>query len=276
MLQVDHVHFEVKDRVLLSQVAFQAYPGEVIGIVGPNGAGKSTLLRMISGEYQVHRGSISWKEAPLDSYKSGDIAKERAVLTQKIQMAYDFPVKEVVLMGRYPHFSHNPRSEDWMAVETSMKRVEADTLGDRPYQVLSGGEQQRVQLARAFAQLEQMGGPFLMMLDEPLNNLDIRYQFNLLEQVHAFARKGHVVLIVMHDLVLAGKFCDQLLLLKKGRSLAFGTPASVLTDRLLTEAYDFPVKVIPDPFGEGVMLHFGTIKQDKQDLSIPNPLTYSE
>ena len=247
MLSIHQLSYHIKGQALLSQVSLQARPGELLAVLGPNGAGKSTLMRMISGEWPLQQGAIQWQGQDLAAQRSEEMARTRAVLTQKVHMSHAFPVREVVLMGRYPHFKRQPSPTDWALVDQCLARTETHHFAARNYQVLSGGEQQRVQLARALAQVAQAGGPFLLLLDEPLNNLDIRHQYALMQEAQRFASQGHVVLMVMHDLNLAARFADRILLLKQGRTQALGPPWQVLTESHLTETYDFPMQVMPHP-----------------------------
>lgn len=247
MLSIKQLSYQIKGQALLQGVNLEARPGELLAVLGPNGAGKSTLMRLISGEWPVQRGEICWLGADLSRYPGAELARWRAVLTQKVHMSHAFPAQEVVLMGRYPHFKRQPGPQDWAAVEACMDRTETTGFAARNYQTLSGGEQQRVQLARALAQVAQAGGPFLLLLDEPLNNLDIRHQHALMQEAQRFARQGHVVLLVMHDLNLAARFSDRILLLKQGKAQAFGSPQQVLTEGHLTDTYDFPMHVMAHP-----------------------------
>ena len=247
MLIIEQLSYQIKGKPLLAGVSAEVAPGELLAVLGPNGAGKSTLMRLISGEWPMQQGRIQWLGDDLMRLRGDEVARMRAVLTQKVHMSHAFPAREVVLMGRYPHFKRQPSAEDWAAVDACMDRTETWDFADRNYQTLSGGEQQRVQLARAMAQVAQAGGPFLLLLDEPLNNLDIRHQYALMQEAQRFARQGHVVLLVMHDLNLAARFADRILLLKAGRLQAFGIPQQVLTDLHLTRTYDCPMQVMAHP-----------------------------
>ena len=247
MLVTKELSYQIKGKWLLSGVTLRTEPGELLAVLGPNGAGKSTLIRLISGEWPTQQGEIRWLGDDLTRLRTDELARLRAVLTQKVHMSHAFPAREVVLMGRYPHFKRQPSAEDWAMVDACMDRTETWDFADRNYQTLSGGEQQRVQLARALAQVSQAGGPFLLLLDEPLNNLDIRHQHALMQEAQRFARQGHVVLLVMHDLNLAARFADRILLLKAGRQQALGPPHQVLTEAHLTHTYDFPMQVMAHP-----------------------------
>jgi iron complex transport system ATP-binding protein len=268
MLELKALSHRIGPEQLLAGISLQACPGELVAILGPNGAGKSTLMRLVSGEWEAGAGQLFWQNEDLTGLSAVRLAKERAVLTQKGQMSHDFPVREVVLMGRYPHFKHRPRPEDWVVVDHCLTRTETAAFAPRSYQRLSGGEQQRVQFARALAQVAQAGGPFLLLLDEPLNNLDPRHQHALMAEARRFARQGHVVLLVMHDLTLAARFADQVLLLKQGQQQAFGPPERVLNSERLSDTYDFPVQVLRHPGQHFPVIFFG------EPSPAPATLTY--
>lgn len=263
MLKVENISFQVKAnkkrKHILQDVSFEASSGEFLAILGANGAGKSTLIKLLSQEMKPTQGNILWKKRFLRKTSPQKMALERAVLTQNIQMSHDFPVNEVVLMGRYPHFKNYPLTKDWEAVETTMQQTDTLAFKGRTYASLSGGEKQRVQLARALAQLydEQVQTSKLLLLDEPLNNLDVRHQHNCLRLSQNFAQQGNVILLVMHDINLAAMYANKILLLHQGQVIGFGNPTEVLTEENLSHCYDFPVKVEHHPYHQCPAVYFG-------------------
>lgn len=259
MLQLQKVNYRIKQKKILSEVSFDAKAGELIALVGANGAGKSTLMKLVSQELSPSEGRVYWKGKMLAKAARKQMAMERAILTQNIHMSQDFPVNEVVLMGRYPHFKHQPNNYDWEVVNKVSAETGINTFAQRSYASLSGGEKQRVQLARAFAQLHQEveTSAKMLLLDEPLNNLDIRYQHRCLELTRNFAQEGNVVLLVIHDLNLAALYADKILLLNQGRVEAYGIPAKVLTEKYLQKCYQFSVKVAKHPFHQCPVVYFG-------------------
>ncbi len=263
MLEALHISYKVPRRMLLDNVSLQVRPGKVTGILGPNGAGKSTLLSILSGERKPHSGQVLLHQKALSSWTAKELALQRAVLLQHTQLGLAFRVEEVVMMGRYPHIGRHESQKDHEAVKKAMETTGTAQLYGRDYLSLSGGEQQRVQLARTFAQLyhETDKLPKLLLLDEPLNNLDILHQHAILQVAREFAARGHAVLAVLHDLNLAARYTDELLVLKNGQTLAFGTPEQVLNEKLIHSAFGIEVSVITHPeTGHPVVLPTGLHK----------------
>ncbi|WP_299452498.1 heme ABC transporter ATP-binding protein [uncultured Microscilla sp.] len=276
MLQLRQVDYRIKSQDILKNISFDTIKGELIAVVGANGAGKSTLMKLISQEYLPTQGKIAWKGTPFAKATIKQMAYERAILTQNIHMSQDFPVEEVVLMGRYPHFKHRPGKYDWEVVQKVSEQTGIQPLAKRNYASLSGGEKQRVQLARALAQLHQQTGTTiskLLLLDEPLNNLDIRYQHRCLQLTKGFARNGNVVLLVIHDLNLAALYADKILLLNQGQLEAYGTPKEVLTEQCLNKCYQFSVKVATHPYHHCPVVYFGDFDKVSCQSSIHQPQT---
>ncbi|HAS46305.1 MAG TPA: heme ABC transporter ATP-binding protein [Microscillaceae bacterium] len=259
MLQVENISFRIKSKHILQGVSFETYPGEFIAVLGANGAGKSTLIKLLSQEHKPFKGRILWKKRALRKTSAQQMASERAVLTQNIHMSHDFPVNEVVLMGRYPHFKNYPQTKDLEAVKATMQQTDTLVFRDRSYASLSGGEKQRVQLARALAQLHEVDhhSSKLLLLDEPLNNLDVKHQHNCLRLSQSFAQQGNVLLMVMHDINLAAMYAHKILLLHQGQVVGFGTPTEVLTEDKLSLCYNFPVKVEHHPYHHCPAVYFG-------------------
>lgn len=249
MLRLQHLRYQLKDRTLLHPVDLEAAPGHLWAVVGPNGAGKSVLLQLLAGSWKPTGGEVLWKEKPLSRHDPKQLARERAVLFQHPQMALELTVEEVILMGRYPHFRHQPGPLDFEAVDRALALTQLEHFARRAYHRLSGGEQQRVHVARVLAQLtapysaDHLGRAQWLLLDEPLNHLDVRYQHLLLDLLGRYARRGHLVWMVLHDLNLAARYADRMLLLQQGHSRAQGPPEAVLQPELLSEVYGLPVEV---------------------------------
>jgi len=256
MLQVNALTLQINQKKLLDQVGFNLFDGSLLAVIGSNGAGKSTLLNAISQYEQRYTGSIYWNGEDMRHSKTLDLARTRAVLTQKIHMSQPYLSEDVVMMGRYPYFHRIPQQEDYRMVHQKMELTGTLHFRERNYDTLSGGEAQRIQLARVLAQLQ--GKNNLLMLDEPLNNLDVKHQFQTLSICKEFAKAGNTVIVVLHDINLAAAFADQILLLHEGRQIGFGSPESVLQEDLLFSCYGCPVHIARHPFRNCLNIVFDT------------------
>ena len=250
MLKVDHLTWHTpRDRKrLLRDVSFAVEAGELVVVLGPNGAGKSTLLRLLAGDLAVQEGEVRWKDRPMKGHDPKELARSRAVLGQHNAVGLAFTVEEVVRMGRYPYYGNVPSRNDDQAVDRALQGAHLDVLRPRVLDTTSGGEQQRTHIARVFTQVDNTApGPRLLLLDEPLNDLDIRHQHALMDGAKSFAKAGHCVLAVLHDVNMAAQYADRILLMQAGRINASGAPDEVLTAAILSEAYGLTAQVMPHP-----------------------------
>ncbi|EPX85716.1 heme ABC transporter ATP-binding protein [Salipiger mucosus] len=229
----------------LGGVNLRARAGEVTAIVGPNGSGKSTLLGAITGTLP-HAGRVILNGRDVAGQKPWELAAQRAVLPQATRLAFPFEVLEVVRLGQQAGTAGGRANVPMQA----LARVGMAHYAERIFQDLSGGEAQRVMLARVLAQVwspVEAGVPRWLLLDEPVASLDIAHQLQVMEIARDFARAGGGVVTVMHDLNLTALFADRVLVLSGGRPLAFGTPQEVLTDDTLSRAYGCTLKVSRPP-----------------------------
>ena len=267
MLQAHGIAVQRGERQILSDIDLSLPAGQVIGVLGANGAGKSTLLAALAGELSPSTGRITLNGRPLSAWPAAELARCRAVLPQSPSLQFDLPVATVIGMGAYPHARHTrteaPRTdsrdtaqaaiaEDQRILQRVLALADVQDLYERRYRRLSGGEQQRVHLARVLYQLllaRQGHNEYrVLMLDEPTASLDPRHQLHLLSAVHTLAHEENVAaLVIVHDLNLAAGCCDRLLLLGQGRVAAFGTPAQVLTPDTLRQVYGVEATVLPHP-----------------------------
>lgn len=227
MLRVEKLSYEIKGRKLLKDISFQMRKGEVLAILGANGAGKSTLMGLLCGEKKPTDGAILLNGRALDQYDMKELSRCRAMLSQQQQMTLAFKVNEIVMMGRYPHFRSTPSARDLLVVDEVMDLCGVKSLGDRTFLSLSGGEQQRVQLARVLAQIWD-NQDSLLLLDEPISALDLQYQQKVLAIAKALSRRGFMVVLIVHDVNFAAMYADRIIMLKNGRKLIDGTPVEVL------------------------------------------------
>ena len=224
---------------ILDGVDLTVGAGEVVALVGPNGAGKSTLLAALSGDLVPDDGVVTLDGRPLGEHSVRDLARRRAVLLQHQGLAFGFHVLDVVRMGRSPWRRTEREDDDDRVVASSMERADVADLADRLFPTLSGGEQARTSFARLLAQETPV-----LMLDEPTAALDIRHQESLLTVARAAAAAGAAVVVVLHDLSLAAAYADRLCVLSRGAVVADGPPRTVLTDELLSQVYEHPVRVV--------------------------------
>ena len=231
------------DDTVLRGVDLDVAPGEVVGLVGPNGAGKTSAVRAASRALRPTEGTVT--VAGRDPYATSarEAARLLAVVPQEVQAAFPFTVLEAVLMGRTPYLGAwgGGGSQDWARAREAMVAVQVQHLADRQIADLSGGERRRVVLAQALAQ----DAPVLV-LDEPTTHLDPRHVLDVLGVVRGLARRGRAILAVLHDLDLAARTCDRLVVLHDGRVVADGAPATVLTPALLSEVYGVDAEIVPD------------------------------
>jgi iron complex transport system ATP-binding protein len=236
-----NITFRVGAKVLISEISASFAPGGLHLIVGPNGAGKSTLVKVLARLLRPQTGTVEYEGADVSQASEAELAKKRAVLSQAIEIAFPLTVREVVMMGRYPHFSGRPGPTDERIVDEVMQHFDVTEFKDRYYQTLSGGERQRVNFARVLAQLWDDGfvdSCRYLFLDEPLTFLDIRHQIDFMKRIRSFTDAADVVTVgVVHDLNLAARFADQIVMLHSGRIIAHGTPAEVLTTHRIEQVF---------------------------------------
>ena len=238
------IKMEIGNNEILKGVSIDSKNREFIGIIGPNGSGKSTLLKCIYRILNPNNGCIMLGEEDISKMSVKESAKKLAVVAQHNYYNFDFSVGEVVLMGRSPHKkSLEPdNSEDYDIVNESLEKVGMLGFKNRSFSTLSGGEQQRVILARALAQQTPC-----LILDEPTNHLDIKYQLSLLNIVKSL---NLTIISAIHDLNIASMYCDRLFVMKNGRIVGMGTPQEVLTKEFIKEIYDIDVEIVYDSKGD--------------------------
>lgn len=234
-LNVDGVECHYGSTKILENVSLTANPGDFVGIIGPNGSGKTTLLKSISRTLKPFRGTILLDKTDIYDLKSVELAKKLAVVPQESNIGFSFTAMDIVLMGRNPHLSRfqMENERDVSIVRKAMERTNTWHLARRPINELSGGEKQRVVIARALAQ-----EPKILLLDEPLTHLDMINQLEVMDLVKELCKKeGLIVLAVIHDLNLAARYCSSALLLKSGKVFSAGTLDEVLTSENIKSVF---------------------------------------
>jgi len=264
-LSVQNLSFDYGKTSILKDIQFSLQSGEVLGIIGPNGAGKSTIVKLLTRILKAKTGSISLNNQDITKLSRLELAKHIAVVPQASDLPEAFTAQEIVMMGRTPHlgFLTNESEADYALVEKMMKRTDTwkfaersiDSLdtwkfAERSIDSLSGGEKQRVLLARALVQ-----EPKYLLLDEPTNHLDLRYQVEVLQYVQAEVKQGVGALVVLHDLNLAARACQRILVLHNGSIVAQGKPNEILTTELIQNVYGAQVSIFTQPdTGETVVM----------------------
>ncbi|MEW6435999.1 MAG: heme ABC transporter ATP-binding protein [Pseudomonadota bacterium] len=235
-----NITYAVGDKILVEDVTVTLERGRLTAVIGPNGAGKSTLLRILAGELTSNSGNVRYLDQDVRSLSAWQLALRRAVMAQTTRLAFAFSVKEIAALGIDSLGRRASREARQALVATALEKADVGHLADRIYQTLSGGEQQRVQFARALTQLwagQSIKRDQALLLDEPIAHLDMRHQLALMDAARAQARDGVAVLVTIHDLNLAAAYADHLLVLNRGRLVAQGRPHEVLTSRLLAEVF---------------------------------------
>lgn len=252
VLQLQDVSFAYQEDSVIKQVSLDVHPGEFTGILGPNGSGKSTLLKLMGGLLKKDSGKVLFRETELSQYTRKRLAQSIAWIPQEHPMVFPFQVSEIVLMGRHPYLSpFTFESEQDFEIASRAMEITATThLSGRSFNEVSGGEKQRVVIASALAQ-----EPEIMLLDEPTAALDIKYQLEVLNILkHLNEKNGMTLLLAMHDLHLASKFCQRLILINEGQIVKDGTPAEVLQKEVLEKVYDVRIKLFRDHEDGSVMI----------------------
>ncbi len=250
MLTASNLHYTVASRSLITGVDLQLYPGEVTSILGPNGAGKSTLLKLLSRQLKLTKGAIAINGRCLSRWPLQELARRRSVLPQQSAIPFEFTALEIVLLGRSPH---GDASRCQAMIREAMEWTECAHLADRVVRTLSGGELQRVHLARVLVQLSlgETKEPGLLLLDEPISGLDPAHQHGALRICRLMARRGVAVLLVLHDVNLAAQYSDRLVLLKEGRLVSSGPPQEVLPSDVIGKVFGVRAALTQNPITGG-------------------------
>lgn len=250
MLSTENLELKIRDKTLLTNISIAIKPGEVLAVLGPNGAGKSTLLKLLSAELKPSRGKIYLNGKTLSNWKSAEQARLRAILPQSSRLNFPFEAEEVVWMGRTPYRHSHSRAQNTQAVQAAMQMAHVEHLAKRIFTSLSGGEQQRVHLARVLAQLWQADRqqPRYLLLDEPTSALDLAHQHHVLGLAQHLAQEWNLgVLAVLHDLNLAALYADQIAILKDGQLQTYGEPQITLSPIPIQQTFEVEVDVMPYP-----------------------------
>ena len=246
--------FGYAERPVLDNISLELVPGRCYGILGPNGSGKTTRLDLLSGLLRPHAGQVTFRGCGVLRWPKKQLARRLALVPQDFMVRFGYTVREVVEMGLHPHLHRfaSPTATDLALVDEALAATGIEELAERPVTRLSGGEKQRVAVARALAQR-----PEVLLLDEATSNLDIHHSLEILQLVRQrFERHGMQVVAVMHDLNLAALFCDHLIFLKGGQVLRQGPTDEVLTPETIAAVYGVEAEVRDNPFTRSRQVSF--------------------
>ena len=249
-IKAKEVSFRRGKKWVLNDVNLEIKSGEILGVIGPNGSGKTTLLNLLAGDFPVTRGEMRYENILINDYSLIERAKYRSVMSQRQEMMFSYSVSEIVEMGIVEEYGISERTAARDKIKNIIELLQLEKLKDRDIRTLSGGEQQRVHIARALIQIWQekaYSDPRFLLLDEPTSNLDLAHEIKVLEILKAEVKRGLGVMVIFHDLNLTAHFATKVALLSEGRIVAFGTPKNVLNPKILEDIYGLKMAVSEKP-----------------------------
>lgn len=246
--RLENVSYAYGDTPALQDFTLSLPRGKFYGIVGPNGCGKSTFLDLLVGSKEPGSGTLSFKGQPLTYYKKRDLARQVALVPQNFTIGFDYSVEEVVLMGRHPYIHRfaSPSLEDWQRVQDAMESIGITRFAQRSIMELSGGEKQRVVVARALAQDTPV-----LLFDEATSNLDIKYSLQIFNKVRALVQEeGRTVIAVIHNLNFAAAYCDEIIFMKEGRVCKKGAVGEIMNAAAIADVFGVESEVRFDSYSQ--------------------------
>jgi iron complex transport system ATP-binding protein len=250
MVEIAGVGYSAGDTRILSDVTTQFRRGRFNVILGPNGAGKSSLLKIATGLLKPSQGRVTYDGKPVGDFAPNELARRRAVLSQHVELAFPLPVRDVVLMGRYPHYGRSPGTRDMDIVDRALDMVGMSSRRDQHYPTLSGGEQQKVQLARVLSQIWSYDGTTehsYLFLDEPTASLDVHYQIHLLDVARDLLAHDCTIVAILHDLNVAFHYGDAFFLMEDGRLAKEADDARDISTDLIERVFRVTARRVNDP-----------------------------
>jgi iron complex transport system ATP-binding protein len=260
MVEIRDVSYEVDQTRILEHISTTFRAKRFNVILGPNGAGKSTLLKIATGLLHPTSGDVRYGDRPLSELSDSLLSRKRAVLSQQVDLAFSLPLENVVLMGRYPHYGHTPSARDLEIVREAIEVVGLTAKRDQPYPTLSGGERQKVQLARVLAQISNASSASehrYLFLDEPTSGLDIHYAIHILDVARSLLESDCTVVAVMHDLNVALQYADAFFFLEKGRLVFETDDGREISRELIERIFSIKARPVTDPGNAHPFWRFG-------------------
>lgn len=252
ILEVENIFFKTKTKKILKDISFTVKRGEIVGLIGINGSGKTTLLKCLNNLNKITEGNIKIKKISIKKLISNQIAKEIALMGQNTNLNVEFKCLDIVVMGRYPHLKNKSNfcEEDYLKALDYMKLTNTLKFKDNKISNLSGGERQRVLFSKAITQETD-----IILLDEPTASMDLNNQEQLFKICKKIASQNKAIIISTHDLRIAARYCDKLLLLKDGEKVGFGKVKEVLTKENIKKAYEIDVEIYENPISKSLDYH---------------------
>ncbi len=245
LLEIKSIFFKIKDKVILDDISLHVESGDMVSIIGPNGSGKTTILKAISNEISITDGEINFINKNISDWDLNDFANKKAVLSQSNNLVFPFSVIDIVKMGRFPLKNKGNQIEENNLCKKILNIFDLDDYVNQNYITLSGGEKQRVQLARVIAQIwSDDYSKKLLILDEPTSYLDIKHQHLLFQFLKELNKKGLTIIMVLHDLNHALLNSNKIVVLKDSKLISFGETKNIITEELIKKVFEIDLKLI--------------------------------
>ncbi len=251
MLEAKNISYKAGGNYLVKNFSHHFVENKFIVIMGKNGAGKTTALRMLSGGLKPHSGEILLNGKDIHSIKPEAFARKRAMLSQNYDISFPVSVSELVMMGRYPYFKSRPSKIDFEICDSTMRTLNIENLKDRDYNTLSGGEARKVHLARTLAQVWQEAEPKILFLDEPIANLDLKYQYEIIKLAKERTLHNTMVIAVLHDINLANLFADEIIFMKDAQIHSVRKKGESVSREILSDVFDTNFEILTEPVTGG-------------------------
>lgn len=245
LLRLNTISFNIKDKTIIDNISLEISSGDMISIIGPNGSGKTTMLKAISNEIKISNGNIYFLNKNINEWNISELANKKAVLSQASNLVFPFKVLDIVKMGRYPLNNKGNNLEEDLLCKKILDIFDLNDLINQNYMTLSGGEKQRVQLARITAQIwSDDYSEKLLILDEPTSYLDIKHQQSLFKYLNKLNKKGLTIMMVLHDLNHAISNSNKIIVLKDSKMISYGETSKVINEELIKNVFEIDLKLI--------------------------------